>query len=60
MGVKMGNLFALAKEFGEMPVKELEKLLESPIHEVRAGAVSIMDKASRNKKNLQRKTKRIF
>ena len=51
MGVKMGNLFALAKEFGEMPVKELEKLLESPIHEVRAGAVSIMDKASRNKKS---------
>ena len=50
MGVKMGNLFALAKEFGEMPVSELEKLLESPIHEIRAGAVSIMDKASRNKK----------
>ena len=49
MGVKMGNLFALAKEFGEMPIKEIEKLLESPIHEVRAGAVSIMDKASRNK-----------
>ena len=50
MGVKMGHLFALAKEFGEMPIKEIEKLLESPIHEVRAGAVSIMDKASRNKK----------
>jgi 3-methyladenine DNA glycosylase AlkD len=50
MGVKMGQLFALAKEFGDMPVGEIEKLLESPIHEVRAGAVSIMDKASRNKK----------
>lgn len=50
MGVKMGQLFALAKEFGEMPVGEIEKLLESPVHEVRAGAVSIMDKASRNKK----------
>jgi len=50
MGVKMGNLFALAKEFAGMPVKELEKLLESPIHEVRAGAISIMDKESRNKK----------
>ena len=46
----MGTLFALAKEFGEMPIEEIEKLLESPIHEVRAGAVSIMDKASRNKK----------
>jgi len=50
MGVKMGSLFALAKEFAGMPVKELEKLLESPIHEVRAGAISIMDKESRNKK----------
>ena len=50
IGVKMGNLFALAKEFAGMPVKELEKLLESPIHEVRAGAISIMDKESRNKK----------
>lgn len=50
MGVKMGNLFALAKEFTGMPVKELEKLLESAIHEVRAGAISIMDKESRNKK----------
>ncbi|MEO6254903.1 MAG: DNA alkylation repair protein [Ferruginibacter sp.] len=50
MGVKMGQLFALAKEFADLPVAEIEKLLESPIHEIRAGAVSIMDKASRNKK----------
>jgi 3-methyladenine DNA glycosylase AlkD len=50
MGVKMGQLFAVAKEFGAMPIGEIEKLLENPIHEVRAGAVSIMDKASRNKK----------
>src|SRR4030095_5026725 len=50
MGVKMGTLFGIAKDFGEMPIEEIEKLLESPIHEIRAGAVSIMDKASRNKK----------
>jgi hypothetical protein len=50
MGVKMGQLFTLAKEFADMPIAEIEKLLESPIHEIRAGAVSIMDKASRNKK----------
>lgn len=47
IGVKMGSLFALATAFAAMPVREIEKLLESPIHEVRAGAVSIMDKASR-------------
>jgi len=50
IGVKMGQLFTLAKECSSMPVSEIEKLLESPLHEARAGAVSIMDKASRNKK----------
>src|SRR5215510_11584175 len=60
MGVKMGNLFALAKEFSEMPVSELEKLLESPIHELRAGAVSIMDKASRNKKLADSRRKEFY
>jgi len=60
MGVKMGTLFALAKEFGEMPIGEIEKLLESPIHEVRAGAVSIMDKASRNKKITKERLKDFF
>jgi hypothetical protein len=60
MGVKMGSLFALAKEFGEMPVSEIEKLLENPIHEVRAGAVSIMDKASRNKNIPKERLKDFF
>ena len=60
MGVKMGQLFALAKEFGEMPIGEIEKLLESSIHEVRAGAVSIMDKASRNKKISERRLQEFF
>ena len=60
MGVKMGTLFAIAKEFGEMPIEEIEKLLESPIHEIRAGAVSIMDKASRNKKISKDRLKDFF
>ena len=60
MGVKMGTLFALAKEFGEMPIGEIEKLLESPIHEVRAGAVSIMDKASRSKTISKERVKDFF
>jgi hypothetical protein len=60
MGVKMGTLFAIAKEFGEMPIGEIEKLLESPIHEVRPGAVSIMDKASRNKKISKERLKDFF
>ncbi|MCC7478805.1 DNA alkylation repair protein [bacterium] len=43
-GVKMGSVFALAKEHLEMPPGEIEVLLEHEIHEVRAGALSIMGK----------------
>jgi hypothetical protein len=43
LGVRMGQVFSLAREFMEMPLAEVEKLLESPIHEARVGAVSIMD-----------------
>lgn len=60
MGVKMGQLFALAKEFNGMPINEIEKLLESPIHEVRAGAISIMDKESRNKKITETRRKDLY
>ncbi len=60
MGVKMGQLFALAIAFEEMPIAEIEKLLESPIHEVRAGAVSIMDKASRKKNITESRRKEFF
>ena len=60
MGIKMGVLFSLAKEFAGMPVPELEKLLESKIHEIRAGAISIMDKESRTKKVSQQRLKEMF
>jgi 3-methyladenine DNA glycosylase AlkD len=60
MGVKMGQLFTLAKAFADMPITEIEKLLESPIHEIRAGAVSIMDKASRNKKISPERLKEFY
>lgn len=43
IGVRMGQVFALAKEFIEMPPGEIEKLLESPIHKVRAGGCSMID-----------------
>jgi len=46
----MGEVFALAKEYIDLPPDEIETLLESPIHEVRAGALSIMDKQARSKR----------
>lgn len=60
MGVKMGQLFALAIAFNGMPINEIEKLLESPVHEVRAGGVSIMDKESRSKKITEARLKEFF
>jgi len=60
MGVRMGQVFALAKEFIEMPPGEIEKLLESPIHEARTGAVSIMDWQARNKKTPAARRKELF
>lgn len=60
IGVRMGQVFALAKEFINMPLDEVEKLLESPIHEVRVGAVSIMDFKARNKKTTDEEKKQVF
>ncbi len=42
-----------------MPLKEVEKLLESNIHEIRAGAVSIMDFQARDK-NTRNQKKELF
>jgi 3-methyladenine DNA glycosylase AlkD len=59
-GVRMGQVFALAKEFVEMPLDEVEKLLESPIHEARVGAVSIMDFQARSRKTTEARRKELF
>ena len=60
IGVRMGQVFALAKEFMDMPLDEVEKLLESSIHEVRVGAVSIMDFQARSRKTPEGRRKELF
>lgn len=60
MGVRMGQVFALAKEFIDLPPGEIEKLLESPIHEVRAGGCSIMGKQATRKKTPDRRRKELY
>ena len=50
IGVRMGDVFKLGKEFADMSVSEIEHLMESPIHEVRAGAMSIMGQCAKGKK----------
>lgn len=50
IGVRMGSIFELAKEFIDMPCPELELLLGSDMHEMRVGALSIMGKRATRKK----------
>ena len=60
LGVRMGQVFALAKEFMSMELDEVEVMLESPIHEMRVGAVSIMDFQARSKKTTDSRRKELF
>lgn len=39
MGIPMREVFALAEEFVDMPPGEIEKLLESPVHELKLGII---------------------
>ena len=59
-GVKFGNVFRTAKEFKEMPLEEIEKLLESDFYEIRMGAVSIMDYQAKDKKTSDAQRKKLF
>jgi len=49
IGVRMQQVFALAKVYIDLPPGEIEQLLDSPVHEVRAGALSIMSKQAARK-----------
>ena len=60
LGVRMGQVFALAKEFMNMELDEVEVMLESPFHEMRVGAVSIMDFQARSKKTTDEQKKKLF
>jgi hypothetical protein len=46
-GIRTGSIFELAKGFIDLPPAEIEDLLDSPVHEVRVGALSVMDKQAR-------------
>jgi 3-methyladenine DNA glycosylase AlkD len=60
LGVRMRDLFALAKEFRSMEIKEIENLLRSDFYEARMGAVSIMDFQAREKKVTDEKKRELF
>lgn len=60
MGVRMGQIFALAKEFIDLPLADIEILLENPFHEVRVGGVSVMDWQARRTKTAGEQKKALF
>ena len=60
IGVRMGNVFALAKAFLEMSPAEIEHLMESDIHEARAGAMSIMGQQAMLKKTTEARRKELY
>jgi 3-methyladenine DNA glycosylase AlkD len=59
-GIGMGQIFALAKELMGMGLPEIERLLASPRHEDRVGAVSIMDWQARSKKTSKGRRHELF
>ncbi len=60
MGVRMSNIFALAKTFKEMPITEIHSLLLSEYYELRMGAVSVMDFQARDKKTSSARKKELY
>lgn len=60
LGVPMGQVFALAKAGIDAHLDEIEALLESPVHEMRVGAVSIMDFQARRKRTPDRRRGELF
>jgi DNA alkylation repair enzyme len=56
----MGEVFALAKEFIDLPPDQLDQLLTSPIHEARVGALSIMGKQASRRQTPERRRKELY
>ena len=59
-GVGMGQIFSLARECMDMAPVGIERLLGSPTHAVRVGAVSIMDFQARDRKVSPERKRELF
>ena len=59
-GIRTGSIFDLAKEFIDLPPAEIDKLLSDPVHEVRIGALSVMDKQARRNRTSEDRRKELF
>lgn len=59
-GIPMGRIFDLAHQSAGMPLEEIERLLDSPHHAVRVGAVSIMDAQARQRRTTPERRRELF
>jgi 3-methyladenine DNA glycosylase AlkD len=60
MGVRMGQVFELAREFADMEPPEIEGLLGERFHEPRAGAVRIMATQARGKRTTEARRQELY
>ena len=60
IGMRIAELFALAKQYTWMPIAEITLLLDSDYYEARMGAVCIMDFQARDKKTVASRKKELF
>jgi 3-methyladenine DNA glycosylase AlkD len=56
----MGDIFKLGKEFQQMPVNEIEMLMESAAHKMRVGALSIMGQCAKGKRCSAERLKDLY
>lgn len=60
LGVRMGAVLELAHASVDMPLDEVERLLESQWHEARTGAVSIMDLQARRRTTTSERRRELY
>ena len=60
VGLRMGEVFRLAEAFIDLPCSEIETLLDSPVHEVRAGALNIMDRRARRRSTTEEQRRELY
>lgn len=60
IGVRMGHVFQLAREFITLTPDEIDELLLSPIHEVRAAGLSIMNQQARRKRTPPERRRQLY
>jgi len=60
LAVPMREIFAVAKASIDLVPDEIERLLESPIHEARVGAVSVMDFQARRSRTPEARRRELY